>query len=191
MVRTVMNAELVPSEVGFEASCPSARLAEVADRSPARWWENALGRLRIGESARTPESAAHAFPSTADSVRAAREFVAETVAEWDLPGVADDLRLVVSELVGNACRHAVPADADPGGVRVLVQVRLLRERSAVACAVADSSSRAPMKVDAHHFAESGRGLGLVAAFSREWGWNPVPGLGKVVWAVCAAEEMRR
>ncbi|MFE3459917.1 ATP-binding protein [Nocardiopsis aegyptia] len=183
-----MNAELVPSELDSEASRPPTRLAEVADDSPGGWWANALGRLRVGERARTPEGAAQAFPSTADSVRAAREFVAETVAEWGLPGVAEDLRLVTSELVGNACRHAVPAGADPGGVRVLVQVRLLRDRSAVACAVADSSPGAPMKVDAHHFAESGRGLGLVSAFSREWGWNQVPGFGKVVWAVCGAEE---
>lgn len=183
-----MNAELVPSELDSGASCPPTRLAEVVDDSPGGWWENALGRLRVGERARTPESAAQAFPSTADSVRAAREFVAEAVAAWNLPGVAEDLRLVISELVGNACRHAVPPGADPEDVRVLVQLRLLRDRSAVACVVADSSPGAPMRVDAHHFAESGRGLGLVAAFSREWGWNPVPGHGKVVWAICGAEE---
>ncbi|RKS05788.1 anti-sigma regulatory factor (Ser/Thr protein kinase) [Nocardiopsis sp. Huas11] len=186
-----MNAELVPSELDSEASRPPARLAQVADGSTGGWWENALGRLRVGERARTPEGAAQAFPSTADAVRAARDFVAETVAEWDLPGVVEDLRLVTSELVGNACRHAVPAGVDPADVRVLVQVRLLRDRSAVACVVADSSPGAPTRVDAHHFAESGRGLGLVSAFSREWGWNPVPGHGKVVWAICGVEETRR
>ncbi|KOX16942.1 ATP-binding protein [Nocardiopsis sp. NRRL B-16309] len=186
-----MNAELVPSELDSEAACHPTRLAEVADDSPGGWWANALERLRVGESARTPESVARAFPCTADSVRAARDFVTESVADWGLPGVADDLRLIASELVGNACRHAVPPGADPASVRVLVQVRLLLDRSAVACAVADSSPGAPTKVDAHHFAESGRGLGLVSAFSREWGWNPVPGHGKVVWAVCGARETRR
>jgi hypothetical protein len=31
--------------------------------------------------------------------------------------------------------------------------------------------------------ESGRGLQIVAALSHVWGWSPIAGHGKAVWAV--------
>ena len=103
-----------------------------------------------------------------------------------MPGPSENLRLVISELVGNACRHAVTG-ASPERTRVTLQLKPLPADGSVVCMVADPSSRGPVQVDAHHFAESGRGLGLIAAFSREWGWNPLDGHGKVVWAICGSD----
>ncbi|MCY9785983.1 ATP-binding protein [Nocardiopsis sp. EMB25] len=183
-----MNAELVSSELDSEATWSRPSLAEANGECLGGWWDHTLTRLDVGECARTPEAVARAFEATPDSVRSSRELATGTAREWGLVEVAEDLRLVVSELVGNACRHAVPRGRSPEGTRVLVQFRLLRERRQVVCMVADQVEHGPVKVEAHHFAESGRGLGLVAAFSRTWGWDPVRGEGKIVWAVCGGED---
>ncbi|MFI6575183.1 ATP-binding protein [Nocardiopsis sp. NPDC050513] len=183
-----MNAELVSSGVDSEASWSRPPLSEATGGLLGGWWECTLGRLDAGECARTPDTVARAFEATPDSVRAARELAAGAVEEWGLAEVGDDLRLIVSELVGNACRHAVPEGRSPEETRVLLQLRHLSARRQVVCMVADQVERGPVKVEAHHFAESGRGLGLVAAFSRTWGWDPVRGEGKIVWAVCGGED---
>jgi hypothetical protein len=56
------------------------------------------------------------------------------------------------------------------------------------CAVSDPSSTGPVTRDADYIAESGRGLHLVDSFSRSWGWHPLAGAGKVVWALFEAQE---
>ncbi|WP_026122993.1 ATP-binding protein [Nocardiopsis halotolerans] len=182
-----MNAELVSSETDSEASWSRPHLAEASDALLGGWWNDALSRLAVGDSVRTPKAAAGAFGAVPESVRRARGFVTGILEGWELSDLVEDVRLVVSELVGNACRHALP-EGGVGRGRVLVQLRHLGERGGVACMVADPSEKAPVRVDAHHFAESGRGLGLVSAFSREWGWRPVEGRGKIVWAVCGGED---
>ena len=181
-----MNAELMPSELDTGASWGRHSTPETAEGAAGRWWHRSLGRPRIGESARTSTAAIASFGAVPDSVRSAREFGVASLAAWGMPELAEDLRLIISELVGNACRHAV-VDGRPERTRVTVQLRPVPEDAAVICMVADPNPRGPVRVDAHHFAESGRGLGLVAAFSREWGWNPDEGNGKIVWAICGSE----
>jgi hypothetical protein len=49
--------------------------------------------------------------------------------------------------------------------------------------VSDSSPEPPVLADAGHDAENGRGLMLVDALSREWGYFPAPDGGKVVYCL--------
>jgi hypothetical protein len=84
---------------------------------------------------------------------------------------------VVGELAGNALRHAPGTGAEvvlgAGAGRVVVEVR-------------DGSSAPPvLRAAADPYAETGRGLPLVAAFAADWGWAPERG-GKTTWAVLAA-----
>jgi anti-sigma regulatory factor (Ser/Thr protein kinase) len=81
--------------------------------------------------------------------------------------------LILSELVGNAVRHGLPPvrfetslDRDDVLVTVDDGASLLPPQRALAAGAAD---------------ESGRGLSLVSALSRSWGWAPTAG-GKQVWA---------
>ncbi|GIH29264.1 ATP-binding protein [Acrocarpospora phusangensis] len=113
----------------------------------------------------------------------ARRFAAQTLRDWGLPQVTDDVQLVVSELVTNALRHALADGLNGDAAGAPVQLRLASQSYHVACAVRDPSERAPMMCPEDDFAESGRGLLLVQELSLTWGWTILRGSGKVVWAI--------
>lgn len=79
------------------------------------------------------------------------------------PKVVDDVRLVATELVGNAVRHASPL----GNGTVLV--RWDEQDSTLALSVCDGGGATePQRVDASPYDTSGRGLAIVAALSSQW-----------------------
>ncbi|MCP2312303.1 ATP-binding protein [Kitasatospora paracochleata] len=132
-----------------------------------------------------------------EAVRTAREFARETLQGWGLGDLFDDISLVASELVTNALRHAIGA-AEPARLPVQpgprqasdtvlpIRISLVHRSPQVVCAVSDPSSSGPVAREADFVAESGRGLHLVDSFSRSWGWHPLAGAGKVVWALFEA-----
>ncbi|MFF9503573.1 ATP-binding protein [Streptomyces sp. NPDC014656] len=132
-------------------------------------------------------SASCALPARYEAVRGARKFTSATLDSWDLGDRFDDVALVVSELVTNALRHAVPEGSpdDPQGPPV--RLHLMRWASRLVCAVRDPSRQSPEARGGEEdfSAESGRGLFLVESFSDSWGWHPLAGTlqGKVVWAL--------
>lgn len=139
-----------------------------------------------------PDASACGLLPRPESVKIARDFAKRTLCGWDMVELLDDLGLVVSELVTNALRHAVaPYEDDrrvppiPGSSdhRRPIQLSLQRNGSHVVCAVTDPSSDIPVRREPDHIAETGRGLHLVECFSRAWGWTPVTGHGKIVWAL--------
>ncbi|MFI0724087.1 ATP-binding protein [Streptomyces sp. NPDC021224] len=114
-------------------------------------------------------------PGLGDVGRARRE-VGDWLGGLGLAESADGVGLVLGELAGNALRHAPGARVEvvlgAGGGRVVVEVR-------------DGSPAPPvLRADADPYAETGRGLPLVAAFAADWGWAPGPD-GKTTWAVLA------
>jgi hypothetical protein len=50
-------------------------------------------------------------------------------------------------------------------------------------AVVDPGNETPMPRQPDWGGESGRGLQIVGALSHVWGWSPIAGHGKAVWAV--------
>ncbi|MFI8517826.1 ATP-binding protein [Streptomyces sp. NPDC085481] len=142
------------------------------------------------DPAAVSNSASCALPPRYEAVRGARKFTRQTLTNWDLAERFDDVALVVSELVTNALRHAVPPDAAPAyeeGLNPPVRLHLMRWASRLVCAVRDPSRHSPeaREGDEDFAAESGRGLFLVESFSDSWGWHPLAGTlhGKVVWAL--------
>ncbi|MCH0565102.1 ATP-binding protein [Streptomyces sp. MUM 136J] len=139
------------------------------------------------DPAAVSEAASCALPARYEAVRDARHFTRKTLDQWELGDHFDDVCLVVSELVTNALRHAVPAvPVRAPEPQQPVRLHLLRWTGRLVCAVRDPSKESPVTREADDFsAESGRGLLLVDSFSDGWGWHPLAGTlgGKVVWAL--------
>jgi hypothetical protein len=140
-------------------------------RMPADWWDSPAA---IGcPLTRGPQSA-----------RAARRLTRNTLRDWGLGSLAEDAETIVGEFVANAVTHA--ADVAAEGRRVGADnlgLRLLRRTGEVICAVLDPSDVAPVLKTTASIEESGRGLQMVDALSDVWGWSPVAGRGKAVWAI--------
>jgi anti-sigma regulatory factor (Ser/Thr protein kinase) len=119
-------------------------------------------------------------PVEGNPVAAARAWVRRTLPEvLHRPvrsDLAEDLDLVVSELAGNALRHAgavaqLKLDLQPGAIRVTV---------------VDDDERTPVVRHPVSDAESGRGILLVSALSSAWSTDhDVRHGGKQVWAELA------
>lgn len=108
--------------------------------------------------------------TNAGSARAAARAVLEA---WHIHGEqADDVALVVSELIGNASRHTL------GPVVILT---LTLAETAVLVEVFDGGSVLPDSQASADDAESGRGLLMVAAVSVHSGAH-LEGTGKIMWA---------
>jgi anti-sigma regulatory factor (Ser/Thr protein kinase) len=141
-------------------------------------WQGVLAPERLAAG----DGATCELPAALESVREARRFTRATLQRWDLTSLRDSIELVASELVTNALRYAVPVGATGAPVRL----SLVRWTSRVVCAVRDPSGEAPIAKDPDFVAETGRGLHLVDSFSENWGWHPLSGAGKVVWALFLA-----
>jgi hypothetical protein len=136
---------------------------------PSDWWDS-------------PAVAACALGSGAASGRTARKFTRNTLREWGLASLADDAEAIVGEFVANAVSHGARAAAATEAGQPL-GLRLLRRTGEVMCAVLDPSDTAPVLRLPDRSEEDGRGLQMVDALSDVWGWSPVTGRGKAVWAI--------
>ncbi len=127
------------------------------------------------------------------AVPSARLHARHVLREWGLAAQADDGELVVSELVTNGVQ------ASRAMTHAAIRLRLASDRAQVVICVWDASPQPPVRVDATEDAEHGRGLLLVEAVSKRWGWFPAqPGNtqsrgaqadsqhGKVVWAIVSS-----
>ena len=109
-----------------------------------------------------------------DSVRSparARRATADMVTQLRLEPLADELAIVVSELVTNAVRHAAPP----------MHLEIQAGTDRVTVAVADGSPSLPVPRQASADAEGGRGLPMIDLLAAETGVRPSPP-GKTVWA---------
>lgn len=112
------------------------------------------------------------LPPSSDSAQAARVAVTDFLVRLGRGDLVDDVTLIVAELVANAILHArtelvLSVDHAGDGVRITV---------------ADSSGILPRWTSSSLAANAGRGLLLVERLSRRWGFEPLPGGGKAVWA---------
>ncbi|MGW0591065.1 ATP-binding protein [Streptosporangium sp. NPDC002607] len=118
------------------------------------------------------------LPGSPSSIAVARAYVRK------LPGVAghpraDEVELLVSELVANAVQHSDSGRRPQGMLRLVVadhdhtlHVEVIDEGSS------GTIPQVPAQVDS--LSENGRGLWLVQELSSAWGWKESE-TGRVVW----------
>src|SRR5450755_3649749 len=111
-----------------------------------------------------PSVVALALTPATQPAKTARRFTRSTLTRWGLGPLADDAEVIVAELVANAVCHT---EAGAGAVD--------REP--------DRGDAAPVLRAPNCGTECGRGLQLVDALCDVWGWSPVVGRGKAVWAI--------
>ncbi|MGH3505415.1 MAG: ATP-binding protein, partial [Nocardioidaceae bacterium] len=91
--------------------------------------------------------------------------------------VVDDARVVVSELLGNALRHARPIE----GGKLLLTMEVTAD--SVRLAVTDGGAATlPRVLRTAELAPNGRGLTIVRTLTREWGVDET-GQGNTVFGV--------
>jgi Histidine kinase-like ATPase domain len=141
---------------------------------PSAWWD-------------TPAVTSRPLSPFPEEARTARHFVRELLTCWGLGHLTDDAELIIAELVVNAVRHGLrtaPHSVTTGPFAPCVlRLCLLRRVGEVMLAVTDPSDEAPTPQTPGWSGESGRGLQIVGALSYVWGWSPIEGHGKAVWAV--------
>jgi Histidine kinase-like ATPase domain len=134
-----------------------------------------------------PRVAIRSLAAKPGPARAARDFAVATVQRWGAGGCADDVAIVVSELVTNALRHALPASGEAQR-RGPVRLGLLQPGPCVLCAVADPGRAVPVAKETDVLAETGRGLHVVGALADLWGYTTPSDKGKAVWAMFSAHR---
>jgi anti-sigma regulatory factor (Ser/Thr protein kinase) len=172
----------------------AAQAAPVDGGADCRWLMVAAqraglagGNLRLsGNPARDqdylPRIATRTPGTGPNSVRLAREFARATLQRWGVADRSEDIAIVISELLTNALRHALP---QPGHIRP-IRLGLLQPGPCLLCAVTDPSSAAPIPQAPPEFLpETGRGLHIICALSDRWGYTTLSDTGKVVWATFA------
>ena len=138
---------------------------------PSAWWE-------------TPAVTTRALSARPEEARTARRFVRELLTCWGLQALADDAEMIVDELVVNAVlhgTHGVQARSHQG--TAVLRLCMLRRAGEVMLAVVDPGNETPVPRQPDWAGENGRGLQIVGALSHVWGWSPIAGHGKAVWAV--------
>lgn len=134
------------------------------------------------------------FAESPDTVRAARNMTCAALEDWGLTYLAEDVRLVVSELVGNVVHHAVPDDccARPGAPR-RIDIALRQWPKWLFIEVTDEDSSPPAFPAGEAFSpdladdfpeallpDSGRGLLIVQRLADALWWSPERAGGKTV-----------
>ena len=120
----------------------------------------------------------------------ARSLTRSMLGHWAMPGdTIQTAVLLASELVANAVKFATPVPEPvlvPRAEIITLTLRKLPGR--VVIEVADPDSSPPLLADADADAESGRGLMLVQAFSKEWSYLLPPSGGKIVYCVIGISD---
>lgn len=118
------------------------------------------------------EQLCETLPRSLRSAGSARAFASEALDRWGLPELADDLLLVVTELVANAVTHAGTS----------CELRLSALPAAVRVEVIDYGAGTPDPMPPSSTRNHGRGLHMIDAVTAAWGVHPLPDKGKLVWA---------
>jgi anti-sigma regulatory factor (Ser/Thr protein kinase) len=105
--------------------------------------------------------------------RQAHRLLNWALQDWRVAGdVADNTRIVVSELVTNALTHSLD----------IFRLSLRLDGDEIVIEVWDSADAPPKVTLPDGLSDNGRGMFLVEALCKEWGITYEGGGGKTVWA---------
>jgi anti-sigma regulatory factor (Ser/Thr protein kinase) len=146
----------------------------------------ARGGTTLVESRQRGDARAIAVPHLPAAVSSARRAVLRDILPRVDATVVHETAVVVSELLGNAVRHARPLE--DGRVLLRWQVR----GGVVDVEVTDGGSRHEVRpLRPTEMSESGRGLRIVRHMAHEWGVVEDAAAHRTVWACLGGPSRRR
>ncbi|GAA4625783.1 hypothetical protein GCM10023196_031310 [Actinoallomurus vinaceus] len=125
-----------------------------------------------GEAAQRSEVYRLPLPPHPIAAEQARVLTKLALADWCLSEITDNALLIAAELVTNAMK-----------LGDVFSIALSRQGAAVLIEVNDNSEASPDRRSPALDRVDGRGLLLVAACSKGWGWRLDEQGGKTVWAI--------
>lgn len=135
-----------------------------------------VARAKVRADGNSLPSLIDEFLPMAGAARQARNVATEACLRWELPELVAPASVIAGELVTNVVDHA----------NTMATLRISLRRRYVTIGVRDGSTDGPRLITPGAY--GGRGLMLVDAMARSWGWLPVDG-GKVVWASLSRRAM--
>src|ERR1017187_5785718 len=114
------------------------------------------------------------LPAVGQAAGLARQQTREALSSWELSQLEETAMLLVSELVGNAVRHARSSASG-------LQLRLVASGNCRRIEVTDADPRPPQPRAPAGLDESGFGFVLVDALASSWGVDYAAAAGKTVW----------
>jgi anti-sigma regulatory factor (Ser/Thr protein kinase) len=105
-----------------------------------------------------------------------RHHVGHVLLRWDLAHLAADAEMLVSELLSNAVTASSTAQTT-----VLLVLRLLASSESLVVEVWDHGHGEPQLRSVGPVSDGGRGLTIVEALSRRWGYQRLSATLKAVW----------
>jgi anti-anti-sigma regulatory factor len=139
--------------------------------------DSALEALPVADPHEDRRRARAELPATPDSLRQARELVAEWLTAWSQTDLIPVTKVVVTAFIENVLQHT---DCHP-------ELRLETDGATVTVAVEDSSHSPAIVREGEWATDAPSGLLIVSALCRTWGNAPMSG-GKTVWAVIGPEN---
>jgi anti-sigma regulatory factor (Ser/Thr protein kinase) len=113
------------------------------------------------------------LPHDLAAVSKARHMASEILTAWGLGDLADDVVMVIGELLGNSISHGAPP----------IRLSLWATTGELSVRVTDHGPGTPRQLDLGLRADHGRGLPIVAALAGDFGVTPLAdGPGKTMWA---------
>jgi anti-sigma regulatory factor (Ser/Thr protein kinase) len=118
----------------------------------------------------------------------ARTYTRSALRSWHLEPMVETAELLVSELVTNAVKATagvtcpIRTDRDEPDPSIYLCLSTFAEKLLIE--VWDRCDEPPNRRTASDDDENGRGLALVQALSKAWGYETLHSGGKIVWCEC-------